>query len=174
MLLSLVYLGNPLLRTRSEPVKEITDEIHVLVNDMIETMDENKGVGLAAIQVGKALRIFVIRPVVEQDEAEAVLGDAEVYINPKISTPSTETISIPEGCLSIPGIHLEVERPKSIHIEWMDLEGKQRSADVSGYKARELMHENDHLNGVLFIDRLPAKVRKEITPQLKEIEKKYN
>ena len=174
MILPLVYLGNSLLRTRSERVKEITDEIRSLVTDMIETMDENKGIGLAAIQVGKPLRILIIRPVIEQNENEAVLGDVEVYINSKISNPSSETVILPEGCLSIPGIHAEVERPKSIHIEWTDLEGKHHEGDFSDFKARELMHENDHLNGVLFIDRLTAKVRKEISLHLKEIEKKYN
>ncbi len=174
MILPIVYYGNQLLRTRSEKVKEITDEIRTLINDMIETMDENKGVGLAAIQVGKPFRIFIIRPIVEQKDDEAVLGDVEVFINPKITLSSDESVIFSEGCLSVPALHAEVERPGAIHIEWMDLEGNIQSVDVSGYKARELMHENDHLNGVLFIDRLPAKIRKEIAPQLKEIEKKYN
>jgi len=174
MILSLVYYGNPSLRSRSAEVKEITDEIKQLCRDMIETMDANNGIGLAAIQVGKLHRIFILRPVLESEDGETTLGEAEIYINPKLSNPSKQTNILPEGCLSIPGLHTEVERPLSIHIEALDLEGNKISKEVTGFKAREIMHENDHLNGVLFIDRLPAKKRKEIEPGLKEIKKKYN
>jgi len=120
VILSLVYYGNHLLRSRSKEVIEITQEIKQLVDDMIETMDANNGVGLAAIQIGKPLRIFVIRPVIEKEDKDTYLGNAEVYINPKITNPSTETEILPEGCLSIPGEHADVERPLSIHVEASD------------------------------------------------------
>jgi peptide deformylase len=174
MILSIVYYDNHELRTRSEKVKEITPEIKQLVYDMIETMDANNGVGLAAVQVGKYLRIIVIRPVLRNEEDDAVLGEVEVYINPKLTHPSEKTEIMPEGCLSIPGLHLEVERPFSIHVEALDIHGKAISKSFSGFHARQIMHENDHLNGVLFIDRLTAKKRKEIEPGLKAIKSKYN
>jgi len=174
MILPLVYYGNPKLRSKCLEVKEITEEIKQLCFDMIETMDANNGVGLAAIQVGKFLRIIVIRPVLEDENSEAYLGEAEVYINPKLSNPCEKTQKLPEGCLSLPGLHEEVERPFSIHLEAIDLNGNKISKEMKGFKAREIMHENDHLNGVLFIDRLTAKKRKEIEPFLKEIKAKYN
>ncbi|NGX62745.1 MAG: Peptide deformylase [Candidatus Anoxychlamydiales bacterium] len=174
MILPLVYYGNPKLRNRCTEVQEITEDIKQFCYDMIETMDANKGVGLAAIQVGKLLRILVIRPVLEDEDKEAYLGKAELYINPKLSNPAEQTQIGPEGCLSIPSFHEDVERPISIHVEALDINGNKISKDLQGYKARELMHENDHLNGVLFIDRLPAQKRKEIEPALREIKSKYN
>jgi len=174
MILPLVYYGNPKLRSKCLEVKQITEEIKQLCFDMIETMDANNGVGLAAIQVGKFLRILVIREVLEDENSEAYLGEAEVYINPRLSNPSEKTEKLPEGCLSLPGLHEEIERPFSIHVEALDINGNKISTKIKGYKAREIMHENDHLNGVLFIDRLPAKKRKEIEPFLKEIKAKYN
>jgi peptide deformylase len=173
MILSLVYFGNPLLRSRSLAITEITPEIKQLAYDMIETMDANKGVGLAAIQVGKPLRMFVIRPEIE-NEGEVVLGEAKVFINPILLNPSQEREILSEGCLSIPGLHVEVERPKNIHIKALNLDGKQILLEFNGFSAREIMHENDHLNAVLFIDRVPAQKRKEISPLLKQIQEKYN
>jgi len=174
MILPLIYYGNNLLRTRSGKVKQIDPEIKQLCFDMIETMDANNGVGLAAIQVGKPFRIIVIRPVLETENGESYLGDAEIYINPVLSNPSENTEILSEGCLSIPKLHFDVERPVSIHIEALDINGDKISKEIIGFKAREIMHENDHLNGVLFIDRLSAKKRKEIEPALKEIKEKFN
>jgi len=174
MILPLVYYGNSKLRSKCLEVQEITEEIKQLCLDMVETMDANNGVGLAAVQVGKLLRIIVIREVLDDENGEAFLGDAEIYINPKLSNPSEKTKKLPEGCLSIPSLHEEVERPISIHIDALDIDGNKISKEIHNYKAREVMHENDHLNGVLFIDRLPAKKRKEIEPFLREIKAKYN
>ncbi len=174
MILPLVYYDNHELRIRSEKVKEIKPEIKQLIYDMTETMDANNGVGLAAVQVGKHLRIIVIRPVLKNEEDGAVLGEVEIFVNPKLIHPCEKTEILPEGCLSIPGLHLEVERPYSIHVEALDINGNQISKTFSGYHARQIMHENDHLNGVLFIDRLTAKKRKEIEPVLKDIKSKYN
>lgn len=173
MILPLVYYDNHILRVRSEKVKEVTSDTKQLIYDMVETMDANNGVGLAAVQVGKNLRIIVIRPVLKNDD-DAVLGEAEIFINPKLTNPSEKTEILPEGCLSIPGLHLEVERPYSIHIDALDKDGGHISKTYTGFHARQIMHENDHLNGVLFIDRLTAKKRKEIDPVLKSIKAKYN
>jgi peptide deformylase len=160
MILPLVYYGNPLLRKKSKKITKITEDIKKLILDMTETMDAKKGVGLAAIQVGVPVRLLIIRPVTENKDGEVFLGEIEVYINPVISNHSDETETLPEGCLSVPGLHMDVERPKMIHIEASDVNGNKISKDVSGFKARELMHENDHLNGVLFIDRLATDKKK--------------
>jgi len=174
LILPLVYYGNAILRTRSKEVLEINTEIKQLIADMVETMDSNNGVGLAAIQVGKPLRIFIVRPLLEKENTETYLGEVEVYINPKILKITSETDIMSEGCLSLPQLHSDVERPIAIQIEALDINGKKISKKLEGFHARELMHENDHLNGVLFIDRLTAKKRKEVEPQLKEIKEKYN
>lgn len=173
MKLRLRYFGDPILRKKCKVVTEITDEIRSLVKDMIETMDALNGVGLAANQVGKSYKLFVIRPEVKSPEGEFSLGPAEVYINPVLSNPSEETEIMNEGCLSFPGLHVDVERPFSIHVEALDIHGHPISLDVSGFKARELMHENDHLNAKFFIDRLSANLRKAVEPALKKIQEKY-
>jgi peptide deformylase len=170
----LVYLGNPLLRKQCLEVEKIDEEIKQLVSDMIETMDANNGVGLAAIQIGVLKRIFVIREVLEDEKGEAYLGEPEVFINPKISNPSKKIEVLPEGCLSVPGIHMEVERPIEVHVEWLDLNGSRHKKSIKGFKAREILHENDHLNGTVFIDRLSNDQKKEIDHLLKEIIQKYN
>ncbi len=170
----LCYYGNPVLRKKAIKVTAVTDEIKQLVHDMIETMDARNGVGLAASQVGELWQIFVIRPEIETDSDEFLLGEPVVYINPELSNPSEEMQTGPEGCLSVPGVHMEVTRPRSIHVKAMDLEGNIFEEDAADFKARELMHENDHLNGVLYIDRLTSEQKKEIQPILKEIKEKYS
>jgi len=174
MILPLIYYGNARLRVRCEEVDKITDEIKQFCLDMIETMDANNGIGLAAIQLDKHFRIIVIRPFLEDDKGETYLDKAEVFINPKLSSPSKVTENLPEGCLSIPSMHLEVERPFSIHVEALDMNGNKICKEVKGFTARQIMHENDHLNGVLFIDRLQDKKRKEVESELKKIIDKYN
>lgn len=174
MLLKIYYYGHPILRKRCEPVKEITDEIRKLAHDMIETMDKNDGIGLAAPQVGHSIRMFVLRNYVFTEEGHWTLSEPKVYINPKLSKPSEHVISDTEGCLSFPGIRVHVSRPDKIVIEAMDLDGKTFVEELEGYNARVRMHENDHINGVLFIDRIEAHEKKKIDPALKAIKKKYN
>ncbi len=170
----LVYYGNPLLRARSQPVETIDDELRALVADMIETLDGLRGAGLAAVQIGVLRRIFIIRPYVQQPSGRYVPGPVEVYINPVLSDPSSEEETAEEGCLSIPGLHAEVTRPLGITIEALDLDGKKIHKKIWGYTTRMLMHENDHLNGVLYIDRLTPPQRQWIKPQLKKIEKRFS
>ncbi|MFA5250526.1 MAG: peptide deformylase [Parachlamydiales bacterium] len=169
----LCYYGNPILRVKALPIETITDEIRQLAADMIETMDALNGVGLAANQVGVALQIFVIRPELKNEQGDYVLGPPEVYLNPRLSHPTADEETMNEGCLSFPGLHAEVTRPYGIHLEALDLEGKKVALDLFGFKAREIMHENDHLNGKLFIDRVTEKTKKEIAPFLKELKRKY-
>lgn len=166
--LEIIKFGDPILRKHSLAILEITDEIKQLANDMVETMDLANGIGLAAPQVGKNIRLFVIRePIIEGEKFS--LGSERVYINPKISNHSEETQVDIEGCLSVPGIQEEVIRPLKITIEAQDLDGRQFIEHVEGYKARVLMHENDHLNGTFFVDRLSEPVKLKIKPQLNQI-----
>ncbi len=174
MLLQIRYYGDKILRVKCNPVEKITDEIRTLVDNMIETMDDAKGAGLAAPQVGHDLRIFVLRNYIETPEGDFSLSDPIVYINPILSNPSREKESDTEGCLSIPGLRAEVDRPLKIRVEAMGVDGVPFIEEVEGYNARVRMHENDHLNGVLYIDRLNLRQRKKIEPALKEIEKKYH
>ncbi|GAB4191851.1 MAG: peptide deformylase [Simkaniaceae bacterium] len=174
MILPLVYYGDPLLRKKSEPVKEINEEVRKLVKDMEETMFANNGVGIAAPQVGVLLRVFIC--LIEGDDAEGypIYGKPKVYINPVISSPDPEVEQYVDGCLSIPGIYEKIERPISIEVEAMDINGSLFKEKAAGWKARNIMHENDHLNGVLFIDRMVNRARRQaIEMQLKKIKKKY-
>lgn len=173
-LLPLVYYGNPLLRKKSDVLEEITDEIRILADNMLETMDQNNGIGLAAPQIGRCVRLFILRNYVETPDGHIHLTQPQVYINPKLSSPSEETQLGEEGCLSVPGVHVDVERPLKITIEALDLDGKSFTEHLVGYKARVVMHENDHLNGVLHIDRTDPETRKLVEPELQAIKKKYN
>lgn len=173
MILPLVYYGSKLLRTKCAPILEITDEIKKLASDMVETMDVSRGIGLAAPQVGHLVRLFVLRNYIEVSEEELTLSDPLVYINPKLIAHTPQKILDSEGCLSIPGIRGEVERPLKITIEAMDLEGRVFVEELEGYNARVRLHELDHLNGVLFIDRMALRPRKKMEPFLKELEKKH-
>jgi peptide deformylase len=174
MLLKLYYYGHPILRKHCEPVTEITDEIRKLAKDMIETMDKRDGIGLAAPQVGYAIRMFVLRNYIFTEDGQWTLSEPLVFINPKLSSPSEEKVIDTEGCLSLPGIRLPVERPTKIKVEAMDLNGNIFVEELEGYNARVRMHENDHINGVLFTDRVDINTRKKVEPVLKEIKKKYN
>jgi peptide deformylase len=170
---TLLYYGNPLLRKKCQNVEEVTPQIRELALEMIAIMDAKRGVGLAASQVGELIRIFVIRPEVTLPNNEITLGKPEVFINPRLYDPSKEVVVMAEGCLSLPGLHVELGRPMEISVDALDFNGNPITLRATGFKARELMHENDHLNGVLFIDRLPVKVKKEIEPILRDIKQKH-
>lgn len=174
MILPILYYGNPLLRQKCAPVEEITDEIRTLVRDMEETRVANDGIGLAAPQVGKCIRLFIAGSYVETPEGQWRITPPKVYINPQLTIHGKETVYDNEACISIPGIREEVERPIELSIEALDLDGKPFKEELVGYNARIRMHENDHINGVLFIDRLDKKTRNRLEPQLRAIKEKYN
>lgn len=142
--MEVLQLGNPLLREKSEPVAKVTPEIRQLVSDMFETMDKERGVGLAAPQVGKLLRLFVVT---------ADDGVRRVFINPQIISTSIETCEIEEGCLSIPDVWEVITRPEKISVQALDEQGRPFRLDAEGYLARVIQHEYDHLDGILYIDR---------------------
>jgi peptide deformylase len=174
MELKLYYYGHPILRKRCEPITEITEEIRKLAKDMIETMDKNDGAGLAAPQVGRAIRMFVLRSYIISEEGRWSQSEPKVYINPKLTSPGAHMLIEAEGCLSVPGLRVDVWRPDKITVEAMDLEGNVFIEELEGYNARLRMHENDHLNGVLHIDRISERDRHNIDSALRQIKKKYN
>lgn len=174
MKLPIIYYGNSVLRVKCEPIKKITDDIRKLAMDMIETMDASNGIGLAAPQVGRPIRMFVLRNYIDAEDGSVSVSDPIVYINPRLIDPSQELIEDVEGCLSIPGMRHPVMRPYSITVEATDLNGNTFRETIEGYNARVRMHENDHINGVLFVDRLEPSLKRKIEPELKAIKKKYN
>lgn len=171
-ILPLAYFGDPILRKKANPIPEITADIKKLVEEMIETMDASDGIGLAAPQIHHSIRLFIYRTPIAKEPEGFDLGDVNVLINPKLLQPSKETWNWSEGCLSIPGLRAEVERPKEITVEYTNLEGKLIKQRFSGMEARVIMHENDHINGILYIDRLDSKVRSKFAPFLQNLEKR--
>ena len=142
--LPLHLLGSPVLRERSREVAAVDDEVRAFVDAMFETMDANKGVGLAANQVGRAVRVAVI----DADEKRITL------INPRVTAAGDEREAEEEGCLSIPEIFAEVTRPARVTLEALDREGKPYTLEADGLLARAIQHEIDHLDGILFLDHL--------------------
>lgn len=135
--------GDPILRKESRPVKKITDRINILLEDMLETMEEEEGVGLAAPQIGILRRIVVID-----------IGEGPIkMINPEIYDNSGEDIG-PEGCLSVPGKAGTVERPTEIKVRYRDENFEEQDLEAEGFLARVICHEVDHLNGVLYTDKV--------------------
>jgi peptide deformylase len=151
----IIILPDKRLRSVSKPVVAIGDEIRTLVADMFETMYEAPGIGLAAIQVGVPSRVVVMD--LSKREAEA---EPRVFINPEVSWSSDEKSVYEEGCLSIPDIHEDVERPARVKFRYLDLDGKTQEAEAEGLFATCIQHEVDHLNGVLFIDHI-SKLKRE-------------
>lgn len=173
MKLKLAYYGNPILRKKAKAIEAITDEIKQLVNDMIDAMDQKDGIGLAAPQIGHSIALFITRVPIEKENEEWDKGEVRVFINPKVLDYSKKEDSYSEGCLSIPKIYADVYRPITIKIEATDLEGNRFTEELTNLHARVALHENDHLNGVLFIDRLDSEMRRSLDSKLREIKKKY-
>lgn len=148
-----VGAANPLLRTVCAPVETITDEIKVLADALIELMRYHKGVGLAAPQVGQTIRMAAITQWDMSQEQWELLVET-VIINPKILWQAENIAVDAEWCLSLPGEEWRVARPTSVTIEYTDIFGKTQILKANGYNARIILHEMDHLDGVLFIDKL--------------------
>lgn len=154
----LVILPDAVLRQVSSPVEAITPEVKALAADMLETMYDAPGIGLAAIQIGVPKRVVTI-DLAKQDEEKTPI----VFVNPEIAWSSEETSTHEEGCLSIPEYYEEVERPARVKVRYLDLDGKQQEIDAEGLLATCIQHEIDHLNGVLFIDYLSRLKRERVT-----------
>jgi peptide deformylase len=149
-MLDIVTLGDERLKKHSILVPEIDGEVQELARQMFASMYANRGVGLAAVQVGSLLRLFITD----------IDGDKpRVFINPEIIETSVEQVAIEEGCLSLPGLNADVIRPFQVRIQAWNERGKPFTLDAEGMLARAVQHELDHLNGVLFIDRIAQKKR---------------
>lgn len=173
MKLPLAYFGDPILRKKTSLVTHIDANIHQLVADMAETMEENNGCGLAAPQVHQSISLFITCIPKYMDDETVLPGELRVFINPKIISYSPEVWPCSEACLSIPGLRQVVERPLKVTIQATHLDGKNFEEEFEGFDAHVIMHENDHINGVLYIDRLPPKIKKELENDLRAIKKKY-
>ena len=163
----ILVLPDPLLRKISEPISEVNSEIKKLMDDMLETMYEAPGIGLAAVQIGVLKRVIVI------DLSKGEKKEPLFIVNPKITFKSKELLSYEEGCLSIPNQFAEVKRPNFCKVSFLDYGGKQKEINAEGLLATCIQHEIDHLNGILFIDHL-SKLKKDLIlkktkKQIKEI-----
>jgi len=147
------------LRQKAAPVKDINDEIRQIVQNMLETMRDGKGVGLAGPQVGFLKRLFVTHA--EGDEPR-------VFINPSIIWTSQEQVNCEEGCLSLPGMYAEVKRPGKIKVQAWNEKGRAFTLEAAGLLARVIQHEYDHLEGILFIDRINEEKRAKILAKMKK------
>lgn len=166
MILPLVILPDPLLRQLSKPVERIDADVRRFADDMLETMYDAPGIGLAAIQVGQPLRMLVI-DLAKEDEPKAPM----VVINPQVVAHGDDLSVYEEGCLSIPDYYAEVERPDTVTVNYLDLDGKQQSVVADGLLATCLQHEIDHLNGVLFIDHISKLKRDMVIRKFRKIGK---
>jgi peptide deformylase len=163
----LVVLPDPRLRLKSEPVGVVSAEVRAVVQDMLDTMYDAPGVGLAAIQIGVPKRIVTMD--VSKSETER---NPLVLINPEVIWASDETRAYEEGCLSIPEYYEEVERPERVRFRYMTLDGETVEADADGLMATCVQHEIDHLNGVLFIDHISKLKRDRVTKKFAKLAKR--
>ena len=157
-MLKIYKLGEEVLRQKSVPIKdeEINDELRTLAEEMFETMDAANGVGLACPQIGKNIRMFVA---MADDDVR------RVFINPQIIATSDDSVPYEEGCLSVPQVYENIMRPSKVTVQAQDQNGKKFTLEAEGLLARIIQHENDHLEGVIFIDRGDADFAKKTAEQ---------
>jgi peptide deformylase len=182
----IIEVPDPRLKVVSTPVEAFDEDLRTLVADMFETMYDAPGIGLAAIQIGVDKRVLVIdlQPDDEDAEPEActahgdhhhthqpVKREPRVFINPEILEPSEDITVYSEGCLSVPEIYAEVERPSRIRARWQDIDGTVHEEEIDGLLATCLQHEMDHLEGILFIDRLSRLKRQMALKKLEKLRK---
>ncbi len=163
MSLSIIKFPHPTLRYKSKPIRRVDRALKDIAAEMLDLMYEAEGVGLAANQVDLPLRIFVANP-------SGTRGDGEelVLLNPELQSPKGSETS-QEGCLSLPGMYGLVKRPRTIRLSAYDLAGNAIERDVDGFLARVLMHENDHLDGVLFFDRMSVEAIRDFDTAIDEL-----
>jgi peptide deformylase len=180
MKFSIVQYGDPILRAKGNRIEEINDRIRELAQNMIETMHAANGVGLAAQQIGEPIQLTVLDVSQVEDRPTQMklnANDVEpktlmplVLINPQIEL-GTETEMGTEGCLSFPEISGEIERAKSIKVRARNLDGEAIEIETTGFLARAVQHEVDHLNGILFIDRMSSAAKTSLSSKLKRLQK---
>lgn len=158
-MLDIYTIGADVLRKKAEPVTAFDEELAALVEEMFSTMKLGKGVGLAGPQVGVGRRLFVMQ----------IDGDKQrVFINPEIIETSLELSTYEEGCLSIPGVYSDLDRPAEIRVQALNEKGRRFTMGAEGFLARVIQHELDHLDGVLFTDRMPEAARQRLLDQYRK------
>jgi peptide deformylase len=163
----IITLPSRKLRAKSEPVGKVTADIRALVDDMFETMYDAPGIGLAAVQIGVPKRIVTMD--LSKKEGET---NPRVFINPEIVWSSDDKSTYEEGCLSIPEVHEDVERPARVKVKFLDLDGERHEEEAQGLYATCIQHEIDHLNGVLFIDHISKLKRDRIIKKFSKAAKR--
>ena len=180
MKLEIVQYGDPVLRAKGKRIENVDDKIRELAQSMIETMHAANGVGLAAQQVGKAIQITVLDVSQVEDrpstmklngqEVDPVSAMPLVLVNPELELGNETEMGV-EGCLSFPEITGEISRSKSIVVRGQDLQGNEVRIETGGFLARAIQHEVDHLNGILFIDRMSSAAKMSLSSRLKRLQK---
>jgi peptide deformylase len=181
MILEIVKYGHPVLRDKGKRIEKVTPELRTLAQDMIETMHANDGVGLAAQQVGRALQLTVIdvRGAKERPSTLVIDGESRdpnelmpmVLLNPVVTKLGAETVVAGEGCLSFPEINGDIERAARVRVEATALDGNPIVFECGGLLSRVAQHEVDHLNGILFVDRMDAALRASLSGKLKRLQR---
>jgi len=179
MILEVVHYGHPVLRQKGARIEKITPAIRALIEDMFETMHEAHGVGLAAQQVGQALQLMVLdvrgvtdRPSTLELDGKPVPPESLMplaLINPQI-TPLSDPVTGPEGCLSFPEIYADITRPEAVEVQALDEKGRSVKFRCGGLLSRAIQHEHDHLQGILFIDRMEKTTKEELRPELDDLQ----
>jgi peptide deformylase len=181
----IIAVPDPRLKQVSEPVEAVTDDLRLLMDDMVETMHDAKGIGLAAIQVGVGKRVIVMdlspSDSAEDGESEhrydlSELKDEPIryFVNPEVVWTSEEMNNYQEGCLSVPGFYDHVERPQACKVTYLDYQGEPQELNCDGLLATCIQHEMDHLNGVVFLDHLSRLKRDMIVKKLRKLAKEAN
>lgn len=168
-LLDIKVYGDPILRKLAKPVETVDDEIRALVEDMLETMYEAEGIGLAAPQIGRSIRLLVADTQQRGADARGPLA----LVNPVIKSTEGEWV-FDEGCLSLPGISAEIKRAKTVRVEYTTPDGERKEEVFDDLLGRVVLHEMDHLDGKLFVDYLSSMRRAMILKKLKKIAKEAN
>lgn len=171
MILPIVAYGSPVLRKECEEVKSLTTEITQLLENMFETMYSSDGVGLAAPQIDKALRIFIVDASTFSDEEPDLKDFKKVFINPVMLDEFGKEWDFKEGCLSIPGVRENVKRFDTISLSYLDENFVEHKEEFSGMAARVIQHEYDHIEGVLFIDKINPMKKRMLRGKLQDISK---
>lgn len=176
MIYPIVVYGHPVLRKVTEDIKkEDIPDMRQLIDDMFETMYASEGIGLAAPQIGKSTRLFVIDGDPVKEDAPEMAGFKKVFINARITERMAPNILMNEGCLSIPEMREEVARPSEIRMEYYDENGKFHNEIFKGFQARSIQHEYDHTEGILYVDRLSPLRKRLIRGKLNAIARgKFN
>ena len=162
----ILVVPHPILKQVSQPVERVDDELRALMDDMLETMYDAPGIGLAAIQIGVPKRVIVMDLARPDEEKQP-----RYFVNPEILWASEETLPYEEGCLSVPEYYDEVERPARVKLRYLNYQGEQVEEDAEGLFAVCIQHEMDHLEGVLFIDHLSRLKREQAVKKVKKMVK---